>query len=123
TRVARNPAAAHNPENTMPPAALPATEPPIFPQQPPAGSAMKPLHIAGYATMGAGVVAGGLALLFHGSAQSTADQFNQKYQSGQPPAADAQLRDDAQSKGKTATACAIGAAVLVATGAVLSFAF
>jgi tetratricopeptide (TPR) repeat protein len=121
TRVARNPAAAHNPESTMPPAALPQQEPPLFPQQPSSGP--KPLHIAGYATIGAGVVAGGLALLIHGSAQSSADQFNQKYQGGQLTSADAQLRDDAQSKGKTATACAIGAAVLVATGAVLSFAF
>jgi len=122
TRVARNPTAAHNAEATMPVGALPPQEPPIFPPPPP-GSGMKPAHIAGYAAIGLGAVAGGLALVFHGSAQSSADQFNQKYQSGQLTAADAQLRDDAQSKGKTATACAIGAAVLVVTGAVLSFAF
>src|SRR4051812_43458570 len=122
TRVERNPASALNPEHTMPAAALPATEAPLFPQQP-SSSGSKSLHIAGYAAMGAGVVAGGMALLFHSSAQSSADEFNQKYQSGQLTSGDAHLRDDAESKGKTATACAIGAAVLVATGAVLSFAF
>ena len=126
TRIARDPAAAHNGEATLAAASLPPQEPPLLvQQQPPAqqGGGMKATRIAGYAALGAGVVAGGLAFVFHGSAQSSADQFNQKYASGSLTPADAQLRDDANSKGKTATLCAVGAAALVVTGAVLAFAF
>jgi len=124
TRVARNPAAAQNQESTLAAATLPPQEPPLFAQPASAAPAsVKPLHVAGYAAMGAGVLAGGLAFVFHNSAQSAADQFNQKYQSGQLTAGDAQLRDDAQSKGKLATAALIGGAILLAGGAVLSFAF
>ncbi len=81
------------------------------------------VHIAGYSSMGAGVVAGGLAFLFHTSAQSSADEFNRKYASGTLTAADAHLKSEVSSKGKLATVAAVGAGVLIATGAVLSFAF
>ncbi|MGZ6143353.1 MAG: hypothetical protein ACXWLM_08440, partial [Myxococcales bacterium] len=122
TRVARDPAAAKNVEAVLaqPPAG--PQEPPLFAAPAPASS-VKPLHVAGYAAMGAGAVAEGLAFVFHGSAQSAANEFNQKYQSGQLTAADAHLRDDAQNKGRIATAALIGGAVLLAAGAVLSFAF
>lgn len=121
TRIARNPAAAQNGESTLAVASLPPQEAPLFPQQP--SPTLKPLHVAGYVAIGAGVLAEGLAFVFHSSAQSAADQFNQKYQSGQLTPADAHLRDDAQSKGKLATAALIGGALLLAAGGVLSFAF
>ena len=123
TRVARDPAAAKNVETVIqaPPA---PQEPPLFAAPAPApASPVKPLHVAGYAALGAGAVAEGLAFVFHSSAQSAANEFNQKYQSGQLTGADAHLRDDAQSKGKLATAALIGGAALLAAGAVLSFAF
>jgi tetratricopeptide (TPR) repeat protein len=81
------------------------------------------LRYAGYAALGAGAIAGGVALVLHGSAQSAADQFNGKYQAGTLTAADSRLRDEATSKGKLATEALIAGAVLIAGGAVLSFAF
>jgi tetratricopeptide (TPR) repeat protein len=108
--------------------------PPPEPQQPafvapaPAGPTAPPpkghaLRYAGYAAFGAGVIAGGAAFVLHGSAQSAADQFNGKYQAGTLTAADARLRDEAASKGKLATEALVAGAVLIATGAVLTFAF
>ena|GEM_PF-4196924 len=81
------------------------------------------LHVAAYVVAGTGLVAGGLAFLFHSNAQSAADQFNQKYSSGTLTAADAQLKSTAQSKGSLATLSLVGAGVLLATGSVLFFAF
>ena len=81
------------------------------------------MHIAGVAAGGAAVAAGGLALAFHSSAASSAATLNQKYQAGTLNTDDAGLKSDVASKGTAATACLIGAAVLVAAGAVLVFAF
>ena len=105
-----------------PPAAVP--QPP--PAQEPAAPAAKPTpatRYVGYAALGLSAVAGGAAFVLHGSAQSSADQFNSKYQSGNLTASDAQLRDQAQSKGKSATVAAVAGAALLAAGAVLVFAF
>ncbi len=107
---------------------LPQAPPPVVAEPTPLfatatekrGSSLK---YAGYGAIAAGAVAETLAFVFHGSAQTAADQFNQKYQSGQLTAADSSLRDDAQSKGKLATFALIGGAVLIATGATLAFAF
>jgi tetratricopeptide (TPR) repeat protein len=73
--------------------------------------------------LGAGVVAEGAAFAFHSGAQSAADSFNRKYADHSLTAADAQLKSDAQSKGKLATLAAIGGGLLLITGAVLTFAF
>ena len=124
TRIAANPAAARNVETVLqpqPPAQ--PQEPPLFASAPPPNHPASRVHIAGYATLGAGAVAEALAFVFHSSAQGAADQFNQKYQSGQLTGADAHLRDDAQSKGRLATAALVGGAALLVAGGVLSFAF
>lgn len=81
------------------------------------------LRVVGYAALGAGVVGEGLALLFHGSAQSAANEFNQKHAAGTLTASDASLKSDAESKGRLATVAALGGALLLATGGLLSFAF
>lgn len=128
-RTERDPAAVHNSESTLAAAApLPLAAKPGAATAPvvkaaPAPSSPRALHLAGYAAMGAGALAGGAAFVFHSSAQSSADQFNRKYAAGQLTLADTRLRTDAQSKGKLATAALIGGAVLLVTGAVLSFAF
>ena len=128
-RTERDPAAVHNSESTLaaatPPGALPmASKPGAATTSTGASpSSPRPLHIAGYAALGAGALAEGAAFAFHSSAQSSADQFNRKYASGQLTTADANLRSEAQSKGKLATAALIGGALLLVTGAVLSFAF
>ena len=124
TRIARDPVPVHS-EAVLPQAPPPVVAPepsPLFSEkaQPPARSS---LRYAGYGALAAGAVAEGLAFVFHSSAQSSADQFNQKYQSGQLTAADGTLRDDASSKGKLATFALFGGAVLIATGAALCFAF
>ena len=120
-RVARDPAAARNSEDV-----LPAAKPPVPPQvvAPAAPLARpSPLRIAGYAALGAGVVAEGVALLIHNAAQSSADRFNQKHAAGTLTAADAQLKSDAESKGKMATMAALGGVLLLASGAFFSFVF
>jgi tetratricopeptide (TPR) repeat protein len=89
----------------------------------PAPESNRTLRVAGYAAIGAGVVGEGLALLFHGSAQSAASEYNQKHAAGTLTAADASLKSDVESKGRLATVAAIGGALLLATGGVLSFAF
>ena len=121
-RTERDPAAVHNSEGTLP---SPHVEPAAVALPASAGQkkGTPPLHIAGYAALGAGALAEGAALFFHGSAQSSADQFNRKYAAGQLTTADSKLRSDAQSKGKLATAALIGGGLLLVTGAVLSFAF
>jgi tetratricopeptide (TPR) repeat protein len=81
------------------------------------------LRYAGYASFGVGALAGGAAFALHNSAQSSADQFNSKYQAGTLAPADGKLRDDAQSKGKLATGALLAGAALLAAGAVLTFAF
>jgi hypothetical protein len=102
-----------------PPAAVPAAATAAAPAPEP----NRTLRVAGYAAIGAGVVGEGLALLFHGSAQSAASEYNQKHAAGTLTAADASLKSDAESKGRLATVAAIGGALLLATGGVLSFAF
>lgn len=110
-------------------AAAPSVSKPVTPvpaavtAAPPATEPNRPLRVAGYAAIGAGVVGEGLALLFHGSAQSAASEFNQKHAAGTLTSADASLKSDAESKGRLATVAAIGGALLLATGGVLSFAF
>ena len=123
-RTERDPAAVHNTEVTL---ASQHAEAAAFAAQASAAAAKRAstrrLQFAGYAALGAGALAEGVAVAFHSSAQSSADQFNGKYASGQLTTADAQLRSAAQSKGKLATAALIGGALLLVTGAVLSFAF
>ncbi|HTO97179.1 MAG TPA: hypothetical protein VMK66_09085 [Myxococcales bacterium] len=121
-RVERDPAAAKNSEDVLAPAAKPAV-PAQAVAPAPAPSSVKPTRVAGYVALGAGVVAEGVALFLHTSAQSSADQFNEKYASGTLTAADAQLKSDADSKGKAATVAAVGGLLLLASGAVLVFAF
>jgi hypothetical protein len=123
------PAAAPLASADMPGAAAPSVSRPVTPV-PAAATAPAPapepnrtLRVAGYAAIGAGVVGEGLALLFHGSAQSAASEYNQKHAAGTLTAADASLKSDAESKGRLATVAAIGGALLLATGGVLSFAF
>ncbi len=127
TRIARDPAAVHNTEGVLPATAVPAAAAPRsgWPAASPAPPEPRTpvLHIAGYAALGGGVLVEGGAFLLHGSAQSAADDFNKKYAAGQLTSADASLKSSAESKGKLATAALIGGAVLLATGAVLSFAF
>jgi tetratricopeptide (TPR) repeat protein len=116
-----------------PPAAMPSAAPSAgktITPLPAAATAPAPvrepnrtLRVAGYAAIGAGVVGEGLALLFHGSAQSAASEYNQKHAAGTLTAADASLKSDAESKGRLATVAAIGGALLLATGGVLSFEF
>jgi hypothetical protein len=77
----------------------------------------------GYAMIGVGLVAGGVAYAMHSSAQSAADQFNGKYQAGGLTAADTKLRDDAQSKGNLATESLIAGLALVTAGGALTIAF
>lgn len=110
-------AAAAQPRATAaPPAAVAAsTPPPARPSQAP--------RVASYVALGAGVLAEGAAFAFHSGAQSAADQFNRKYADRTLTADDARLKSDAQSKGKLATAAAVGGGVLLLTGAVLFFAF
>lgn len=121
TRVERDKSAAKNSEALLPgpkpaaPAAAVAAPPPDAPSH--------AARWAGYGVLGAGAVAEGVALLMHGSAQSAADQFNQKYAAGTLTAADASLRDDAQSKGKLAAAALVAGAALLAAGAALVIAF
>ena len=80
-------------------------------------------RIAGYVALGAGVLAEGAAFAFHSGAQTAADQFNRKYADHTLASGDAQLKSDAQSKGKLATVAAVGGGLLLITGAVLTFAF
>lgn len=90
---------------------------------PPREGGVKATRVAGYAVLGAGVAAGALAFVFHRGAQSAADELNQKYQAGTLLPADAHLKADVDSKGKLATLSAVGAGVLVLSGALLAFAF
>jgi tetratricopeptide (TPR) repeat protein len=128
SRVARDHAAARNSEDVLPAAAKPAAPPPAVAASPAVALSAAPwrpapVHLAGYVALGAGVVAEGIALLMHNSAQSSADQFNQKHAGGTLTASDVQLRSDADSKGRVATVAAVGGLVLLASGAVLSFVF
>jgi tetratricopeptide (TPR) repeat protein len=103
----------------------PPVSKPAFVTPPPAARA-EPSHAlryTGYVALGVGAAAEGLAFVFHNSAQSSADQFNNKYQAGTLTAADSKLKDDAQSKGKLATGAVIAGVALLVTGAVLTFAF
>jgi tetratricopeptide (TPR) repeat protein len=118
------------PQSKVEPAAPPKVELTSVPQRPafvapaPVPKPRTPVvRYAGYAALGAGVLAEGAALLLHNSAQSSADQFNGKYQAGTLTPADGRLRDDAQSKGKLATGALVAGVALLATGAVLTFVF
>ena len=93
------------------------------PPAPPVGGKGNGAHIAGYVALGLGAGAEALAFAFHSSAQSKADQFNQRYDARTLTPADAQLKSDAQSKGRLATGAAIGGSLLLVTGSVLAFAF
>jgi tetratricopeptide (TPR) repeat protein len=116
-----------------PPVQIAAAQPP--PQERPAFVAPAPvppprtevaspaLRYAGYAAFGVGALAGGAAFALHSVAQSSADQFNGKYQAGTLTPADSKLRDEAQSKGKLATGAVVAGAALLVAGAVLVFAF
>ena len=106
------------PRPAAPPPAVTAAAPAA-----PAGPGSHGPRIAGYVALGAGVVAEGAAFAFHSGAQSAADQFNRKYADHSLTAGDAQLKSDAQSKGKLATAAAVGGGLLLITGAILTFAF
>lgn len=122
SRVARDPAAARNSEEVLAQPARQPVPPQVIVATPPLPQT-SPLRIAGYAALGAGVVAEGIALLLHGAAQSSADQFNQKHAAGTLTVADGQLKSDAESKGRMATVAAVGGMVLLASGALFSFVF
>jgi tetratricopeptide (TPR) repeat protein len=122
SRVARDPAASRNSEDVLAGAAKQAV-PPQAVIAAPAPWRPRPVNAAGYVALGAGVVAEGVALLMHNSAQSSADRFNQKHAAGTLTASDAQLRSDAESKGKIATVAAVSGLLLLASGTVLSFVF
>jgi hypothetical protein len=77
----------------------------------------------GYAMIGVGLVAGGVAYAMHSSAQSSADQFNSKYQANALTPADTKLRDESESKGRLATEALIAGIGLVAAGGALTIAF
>lgn len=122
SRVARDPAASRNTEEVLPSAAKqPVPVQVVAPA--PASWRPTPVHVTGYVALGVGVIAEGVALLVHNSAQSSADRFNQKHAAGTLTAADAQLKADAESKGRLATVTAVGGLALLASGAVLSFVF
>jgi tetratricopeptide (TPR) repeat protein len=89
----------------------------------PAWTARRVLRYSGFGAIGAGVVAEGLALLFHASAQASADEFSRRYQSGTLQPADAALRDNVSSKGRLSTIAAVSGAVLVAAGVAVVLAF
>lgn len=130
SRVARDPAASRNSEDVLPGAPKQAAPAPVVVAAPAQAIAAvptpwrpTPAHVAGYVALGAGAVAEGVALLMHNSAQSSADRFNQKHAAGTLTASDAQLKSDAESKGKLATVAAVGGLLLLASGAVLTFVF
>jgi hypothetical protein len=89
----------------------------------PAWTTRRVIRYSGFGAIGAGVVAEGLALLFHASAQASADEFSRKYQSGTLQPADAALRDNVNSKGRLSTIAAVGGAVLVVAGVAVVLAF
>jgi hypothetical protein len=89
----------------------------------PAWSSRRVLRYSGFGAMGAGVVAEGLALLFHASAQASANELSRKYQSGTLQPSDGALQDNVSSKGRLSTIAAVSGAVLVAAGAVALLAF
>jgi Tetratricopeptide repeat len=80
-------------------------------------------RIAGISAVGAGAVAGVLAVVFHGSAQSAANTLDQKYAAHTLAPSDTSLNDEVKSKGKLATISAAGCAVLLVSGAALTFVF
>ena len=87
------------------------------------GGGPKATRIAGYAALGAGVVAEGLAFIFHGSAQSASDELSRKYAAGTLQPSDSKLKSDVESKGRLATLSAVGGAALILAGAALVFVF
>lgn len=110
----------------VPAAATPAQKPEFVDSSPEAVVVEKHAsawRYTGYAAIGIGLVAGGVAYAMHSSAQSAADQFNGKYQAGALTAADTKLRDDSESKGKLATEALIAGIGLVAAGGALTIAF
>jgi len=101
-----------------------AAVPPQAVAAPPPGPARRgPPRFVGWAALGAGAAAEGLALIFRSSAQSAADEVAKKYAAGTLQPSDAKLRSDADSKGRAATIAALGGAALIVAGAVLTFAF
>jgi hypothetical protein len=89
----------------------------------PAWSSRTVLRYSGFGAIGAGVVAEGLALLFHASAQASANELSRKYQSGTLQPSDGALQDNVSSKGRLSTIAAVSGAVLMAAGAVAVLAF
>jgi tetratricopeptide (TPR) repeat protein len=122
-RAQRDSAAASAPAAATAPTAASAPAAAVSPKAPAAIESSHPARIAGYVVLGLGVAAEGAAFVFHSSAQSAADQFNQKYSAGTLTPADSKLKSDAQSKGTLATVALAGGAALLITGAVLCFAF
>ena len=100
---------------SAPPAAVKA--PPV------AEASIKSTTVAGYLALGAGVLLEGGAFVFHSSASSAADELSKKYKDGTLTQSDAHLRSDINSTGRLATMSAVGGALLLASGAVLVFAF
>jgi hypothetical protein len=81
------------------------------------------LRYAGVATVGVGIGAEVLALIFHASAQSSANELSRRYQAGSLQPSDASLRSEIDSKGRLSTIAAVGGAVLIAAGTAAVFAF
>jgi tetratricopeptide (TPR) repeat protein len=89
----------------------------------PKATRAKTLRYAGLATVGVGIGAEVLALIFHASAQSSANELSRRYQAGTLQPSDASLRSDMDSKGRLSTIAAIGGAVLIAAGTAAVFSF
>jgi tetratricopeptide (TPR) repeat protein len=140
------------PSAVPPPSALPVQEGPVGPtapsasKSPDAGQSASPappaapaeavsasaapkaarakmLRYAGVATVGVGIGAEVLALIFHASAQSSANELSRRYQAGSLQPSDASLRSEIDSKGRLSTIAAVSGAVLIAAGTAAVFAF
>jgi tetratricopeptide (TPR) repeat protein len=120
------PAASQRADIAQPAPAAPATAAPadaLRASAAPKAARGKTLRYAGLATVGVGIGAEVLALIFHASAQSSANELSRRYQAGTLQASDASLRSDMDSKGRLSTIAAIGGAVLIAAGTAAVFTF
>jgi tetratricopeptide (TPR) repeat protein len=120
------PVASQRADIAQPAPAAPATAAPadaLRASAAPKAARGKTLRYAGLATVGVGIGAEVLALIFHASAQSSANELSRRYQAGTLQASDASLRSDMDSKGRLSTIAAIGGAVLIAAGTAAVFTF
>jgi tetratricopeptide (TPR) repeat protein len=119
------PSASKSPEvgHSAPPAPTAVPAEALSASAAPKAARAKTLRYAGLATAGVGIGAEVLALIFHASAQSSANELSRRYQAGTLQPSDASLRSDMDSKGRLSTIAAIGGAVLIAAGTAAVFSF